>query len=149
MHRNLMLPAGGRRPLLPLGLALLAPLLLAACDGRQDPAPAAHVPAAEAERVPPRQSARRILEARIDMPATADGGRAAAFPPAWRGEVVFEGGASEQCGIKPLDDGELAPGGSYRVRLVCARRVTLPEAASGRLRVLEEGREVASGSLTP
>jgi hypothetical protein len=122
---------------------LLAPALLAACGAPQ--APVADAPA------PPRlhYPAKRPVPVRLDVRPAAEGGRVVAIPAAWRGDVRFDGGDEGRCGIKRGALPELEPGGSYDVQLVCSHAVRLPDGGSRGFRVLEDGREIASGHVLP
>ena len=126
-------------------IVLLLPMLLAACG----PAPqdaAAPVAATPSPRLD--FPAKLKIPVRLDMLATADGGRAVPIPPGWRGEVEFDGGTTMACG---MDRGgaELAPGSSHEVRLFCTRALALPDDGRRGLRVIEDGRPIASGVVLP
>ncbi|MGY0612839.1 hypothetical protein ACW7GZ_09445 [Luteimonas sp. A537] len=124
---------------------LLLPLALAACgDATQVPAVATPAP-------PPLDyQAKRPIPVRLDMRATADGGRAVAISGAWRGEVDFDGGdPAAHCGIKRDGIAAIEPGSSNEVHMLCARTVRLPDDGSRGFRVLEDGREIASGVVLP
>lgn len=125
-----------------LALAFALPLVLAAC-GDPPPAPAA-------EEAPPRLDfgAKRPIPVQLDLRATADGGRVTPIAGAWRGEFDFDGGTSTRCAI---DSGRvpLEPGSSHRVHLVCAGAVRLADGGGRGVRLVEDGREVASGVVLP
>lgn len=124
---------------------LLLPLALAACGD------AAQVPAA-ATPAPPLldYQAKRSIPVRLDMLATADGGRAVAISGAWRGEVDFDGDEpNTQCGIRRGGLAAIEPGTSNEVHMVCTQTVRLPDDGSRGFRVLEDGREIASGVVLP
>ena len=133
-----------RRPILLL-LLLLLPMLLAACGpAPQDAtAPVAAKPSSRLDF-----PAKLGIPVRLDMLATADGGRVVSIPAAWRGDVEFDGGTTMRCGID-RGDAELEPGSSHDVRLICARALALPDDGSRGLRVIEDGRPIASGVVLP
>ncbi|WP_133000398.1 hypothetical protein [Luteimonas arsenica] len=127
-------------------IPMLLPLVLAACGGApQSAAPAAAVPE------PPRLdfSGKRPIPVRLDMLATADGGRAVAIAGAWRGEFEFDGGDRTRCGIERGELAEIAPGSSHEVRLICTAAVRLPDDGSRGFRMLEDGAVIASGTVLP
>lgn len=127
-------------------LMLLAPAMLIAC-GESPPEPAAaSAPSAPRLHYPAKQP----VSARLQLHATADGGRAAGIPAAWRGEVRFDGGVdANHCGIRRGEHPEIEPGGSYDVELVCAKPVRLPDDGSRGFRVLEDDREIGLGRVLP
>jgi len=127
-----------------LALALALPVSLAAC-GNATQEPVAPAPA------PPRLDfpGKHRIPVRLDMRATADGGRATAIAGAWRGEFAFDGGGVARCGIERGGAGAIEPGASHEVRLICAAPVRLSEGGSRGFRVLEDGREIASGAVLP
>lgn len=128
-------------------IALLLPLALVACnapDGAVEPA-VASVP--EAPRLD--FTGKRRIPVRLEMLATADGGRAVPIAGAWRGQVEFDGGDSSQCAIARGALEEIAPGSRHEVGLVCGAAVRLPEDGSRGFRVLEDGRVIASGTVLP
>ena len=125
-------------------LALVVPLVLIACGGAQ-PAPEPAAPP------PPRLdfSGKQGIPVRLDLLATADGGRVAAIAGAWRGEFTFDGGGTSRCGIDRGAVTALQPGSSHEVRLVCTGAVRLPDDGSRGFRLIEDGREVGSGVVLP
>jgi len=127
-------------------LLLLAPALLAAC-GETAPPPAE--PSADVATAPARLDfpGKTPIPVRLEMRATGDGGRGFGLPNGWRGEVAFAGGNTARCGVRGRDAGPIEPAGSYRVQLMCADAVRLPEAGDRGFRVLEDGREIASGEV--
>lgn len=128
------------------GLVVLAlPLALAACGGAQPE------PVAATVAPPPRLDfpGKRPIPVRLDMHATADGGRATGIAGAWRGEFAFDGGTTARCGISSGALPALEPGSSHEVRLVCTVAVRLPDDGSRGFRLIEDGREVASGTVLP
>lgn len=125
---------------------LLSSMLLAACGAPQDaPDPTPTAPAGPRLDYP----AKMRIPVRLDLLATADGGRAAAIPAAWRGDMEFDGGSSARCGLDRGEAGELAPGSSHEVRLICSRPVRLADDGPRGFRVVEEGRVVGSGVVLP
>ena len=127
---------------------LLSSMLLAACSAAPGDAPD---PAATAAPVAPRLDypAKMRIPVRLNLLATADGGRAAAIPAAWRGEFEFDGGSNVRCGFDRGEVAELAPGSSHEVKLLCAKAVRLADDGQRGFRVLEEGRVVGSGVVLP
>ena len=127
---------------------LLSSILLAACGAAPPDAPG---PAAAPTPAGPRLDypAKMRIPVRLDLLASADGGRASAIPTAWRGEVAFDGGSSVRCALDRGEAGELAPGSSYEVKLLCAKAVQLPVDGQRGFRVIEEGRVVGSGVVLP
>ncbi|HEY4529228.1 MAG TPA: hypothetical protein VIG97_02700 [Luteimonas sp.] len=128
---------------------LLSSTLLAACGASPQgaPEPAAATSAAAAPRLD--FPAKMRIPARLDLLATADGGRAAAIPPAWRAEVEFDGGTGSRCGFDRGEAAELEPGASHQVELLCNRAVQLPDDGRRGFRVIEAGRVVGSGVVLP
>lgn len=121
------------------------PLVLAACGSPPQESPAA------AATPPPRLDfpGKQRIPVRLDMRSTSDGGRPVGIAGAWRGEFAFDGGGASRCAV---DRGALAsiePGASHEVHLVCSVAVRLPDDGSRGFRVLEDGREIASGVVLP
>ncbi|MEN1941454.1 hypothetical protein WCE39_10220 [Luteimonas sp. MJ174] len=139
-------PAGRRIPGKATRVALLLlPVVLAAC-GEAAQAPAATI------ATPPRLDypGKSSIPVRLDMRGTADGGRAVAIQGAWRGTVAFDGADDDaHCGIQRGGVAALEPGSSHDVHLICSRAVRLPDEGSRGFRVLEDGREIATGSVLP
>ena len=127
-------------------LLVVLPVAVLACGEADRPEALA---ATEAAAAPPRLDfpGKNPIPVRLDMRATADGGRAFGLPPGWRGEVAFAGGNTTRCGVRSGDAGPIDPGASYRVQLMCGDAVRLPDAATRDFRVLEDGREIASGEV--
>lgn len=128
---------------------LLSSLLLAACGATPpdvpDTAATTTAPAAPRRDFP----AKMRIPVRLDLLATADGGRATDIPAAWRGQVEFDGGASARCSLSHDNASGLAPGTSHELKLLCASAVQLPDDGQRGFRVLEEGRVVGSGVVLP
>lgn len=133
-------------PVVPWALALALPLAFAGCDGSPGGQPEA------AATVPPPTldyPGRHRIPVRLDMRATADGGRAYAIAGAWRGRFVFDGGDDVRCAVDRGDAETIEPGSRHEVRLVCSGAVRLPDDGSRGFRVLEDGQEIASGVVLP
>lgn len=131
---------------------LLSTLLLAACGaGPQGASGFETDDTAAANPAPPRLDypAKMRIPVRLDLLATADGGRVAGIPAAWRGEVEFDGGARMRCALVRNEAGELSPGSSHEVKLLCAKSVQLPGDGQRGFRILEEDRVVGSGVVLP
>lgn len=131
------------RPILPL----LLPLLLAACG----PASQAPQAPATAEAPAPRLdfAGKARIPVRLEMHPSDDGGRAVPLGGAWRGQLEFDGGDAPRCGIDRGGLPELVPGSTYEVHVVCATAVQLPDDGRRGLRVMEDGRPIASGVVLP
>ena len=127
-------------------LILMLPLTLAACGQ----APEQAAPAA-AEPAPPRLdfAAKAPIPARLDLLSAAEGGREYPIAGAWRGEFAFDGGKSLRCAIDRGGLGELAPGSSHEVHLVCAGSLALPDDGRRGFRVMEDGRAIGWGVVLP
>lgn len=127
-------------------IMLLLPMLLAACgpSPQDTPAPAAAAP-------PPRLDypGKLGIPVRLDLLATADGGRAVAISRGWRGRVEFDGGSNARCAIGRGAVAELAPGSSHEVELICGAAVQLPGDGRRGFRVLEDGRKIGTGVVLP
>lgn len=130
---------------MPWALALALPLVLAACGG------APQQPEAAATVAPPRLDypGRHRIPVRLEMRATADGGRVVGIAGAWRGQFIFDGGDDVRCAVDGGDAGTIEPGSIHEVHLVCSGAVRLPDDGSRGVRVLEDGQEIASGAVLP
>ena len=127
-------------------IMLLLPMLLAACG----PSPQDTTAAAEAAPQPRLDYPGKLgIPVRLDLLATADGGRAVAISRGWRGDVEFDGGSKARCAIDRGQAVELAPGSSHEVELICGAAVQLPGDGGRGFRVLEDGREIAAGVVLP
>lgn len=125
---------------------LLLPLLLTACG----PAPRDAADTAPGAPKPRLDFPGKIgIPVRLDMAATAEGGRPVPLGGAWRGTVEFDGGTTSHCGIDRGGIAELVPGNGYEVKLICARAVSLPDDGQRGFRVIEDGRPIASGVVLP
>lgn len=128
-------------------LALALPVALAACGvSPQDPQAAATAPLP-----PPRLDfpGKHRIPVRLDMRPTDGGGRVVGIAGAWRGEFAFDGGGGARCAIDGGAADTIEPGTSHQVDLVCTAAVRLPDDGSRGFRVLEDGREIASGVVLP
>jgi translation elongation factor EF-Tu-like GTPase len=118
---------------------------LAAC-GAQQPEQV-DAPAAAAPRMD--FAARSRVPVRLDMRATADGGRVAPFAGGYRVDVEFDGAMKTRCAVSRGELPEIAPGSSHEVALRCKDALSLPEGGSRAFRLVEDGREVGSGVVLP
>ena len=127
-------------------IMLLLPMLLAACG----PSPQDTLAPADAAPQPRLDYPGKLgIPVRLDLLATADGGRAAAISRGWRGDVEFDGGSAARCAIDRGEVEELAPGSSHEVELICGAAVQLPDDGRRGFLVLEDGREIGAGVVLP
>ena len=132
----------------PGGLAIVLAAGLAACGGQPpEQAGAAGESAAATPRTHFR--AKSHIPVRLDMRATADGGRVAPFAGGYRVEVEFEGASSARCAVDRGGLAEIAPGSSQPAALLCGAAVELAEGGSRGFRLLEDGNEVGGGVVLP
>lgn len=127
-------------------LFLVTPVLAACGDTAHAPAQ----PSAAAGPAPARLDfpAKTRIPVRLDMRASTEGGRAFGLPRGWRGEVAFAGReGTSRCSVRAADAGPIEPGGSYRTQLVCGDAVRLAADGGRGFRVIEDGREIASGEV--
>lgn len=128
-------------------LAVVLASGLVACGAQ----PPEHVGDAANAARPPRLdfAAKSRVPVRLEMRATADGGRVAPFAGGYRVDVEFEGTATTRCAVSRGDIPEIAPGSRHEVALMCGDAVRLADGGSRGFRVIEDGREVGSGVVLP
>lgn len=129
------------------GAALVAVMALAATACGRDPAPAGEAPAPAGPRLD--FPAKHPIDVELELRAPEDGGRAVPIAGAWRGQVLFDGGAEPVSCAVIRAGGELGPGVTHQAQLRCVSAVALPDDGRRGFLLLEDGAGIGSGTVLP